>query len=225
MKKLNKLFAILLCCIGTVSVTSCLNDDDNGGVDPEVYKTYLTNISGIYYGNTSDWRYANKIYFYNDTITGQTTKEKTDSITGISGSFGKDSTFAITGVPGRVLAKEIPDDHMELKEAIENAPAKTIRGGFVFFDINQYAFFMVYPQSVTYEDLTYGGEKHKVTVVFWSPSSTGIFGYVNNKQIVQASLYMAAIYVDDKKEIEIFDVNDGDSMQQLRAQLLIQLSR
>lgn len=224
MKKLNKLFAILLCCIGTMSVTSCLNDDDSGTIDPEVYKTYLSNISGIYYGNSSDWRYENKIYFYNDTITGKNTKEKTDSVTGISAVFSKDSTFAITGVPGRVLAKEIPDTHKELKEAIEKAPAKTIKGGFVFHSIDQYAYFMVYPQSVTYENLAYGGGNHKVTIVFWSPVATGVYGYVDKKQIVQASVYMAGIYIDDKKEIEIYNGSDT-GMSQLKAQLLISVSR
>ena len=114
MKRFNKLFVILLCCFGTLSATSCLNNDDNGGIDPELYETYLSNISGTYYGDNSNWKYQNKIYFYNDTIKANSLSEKLDSIVGITVSFSKyDSTFAVTNVPGRLLAKEIPDEYKD----------------------------------------------------------------------------------------------------------------
>lgn len=63
MKRFNKLFIILLCCVGAMSITSCINSDDDGGIDPETYRTYLTQMAGPYNGFSSDWRYQNKIYF------------------------------------------------------------------------------------------------------------------------------------------------------------------
>lgn len=220
MKKLNKLFIILLCCFGAMSATSCLNNDDNGGIDPELYQTYLTNISGTYYGDNSDWRYQNKIYFYNDTITGSTLSEKIDSIVGITISFSKyDSTFAITNVPGRVLAKEIPDEYKEMREAIDAAPMQTIKGKFIFYNISSYAYYMIYPETVTYEDLNYGGETHDVSIVFWSPVASGVYGYMDKKQVVNLSVYLASVYVDDKKVIDIYNGVDAGK-EQAMSQLL-----
>ena len=80
MKRFNKLFIILLCCVGAMSITSCINSDDDGGIDPETYRTYLTQMAGPYNGFSSDWRYQNKIYFYNDTITDKNNPYKTDSV-------------------------------------------------------------------------------------------------------------------------------------------------
>lgn len=221
MKRLNKLFIILLCCCGALSATSCLNNDDNGGIDPELYQTYLTNISGSYYGNSSDWRYENKIYFYNDTIKADALSEKLDSVSGITVNFSRfDSTFTVTNVPGRVLAKEIPDEYKELREAINAAPTKTIKGKFVFFNITQYAYFWIYPETVKYEGLTYGGETHDVSIVFWSPVASGVYGYLNSKQVVNMSFYLASVYQDDKKLIDIYNgVDTGD--KQALSQLLV----
>ena len=225
MKRFNKLFVILLCCLGTLSATSCLNNDDNGGIDPELYETYLSNISGTYYGDNSNWKYQNKIYFYNDTIKANSLSEKLDSIVGITVSFSKyDSTFAVTNVPGSLLAKELPDEYKELREAIGYAPVQTLRGKFIFYSVSPYAYFMVYPQSVTYKSLAYDGGTHDVTIAFWSPTTSGVYGYESNKQIVNISLYLAAVYIDDKKAIDIYNgVDLGE--EQAKSQILITATR
>ena len=85
MKKISKsLIIFIMCCIGATSLTSCINGDDNGGIDPETYQQYLTSMSGIYYGSSTEWQYENKLRFYNDTITTTSSDymAKVDSITG-----------------------------------------------------------------------------------------------------------------------------------------------
>lgn len=228
MKKISKsLIIFIMCCIGATSLTSCINGDDNGGIDPETYQQYLTSMSGIYYGSSTEWQYENKLRFYNDTITTTSSDymAKVDSITGIVASFSKDSTFAIAGVPGRVLAKELPEKYNDLKQAIENASNQTLRGSFEFYSINQYvSYFTAVPTSVTYPDLEYGGEKHKVTIAFWYPTG-GSFIYMNSRQSVILSLYMAAVYVDDNKVYDIYTPSSTDNLDQIKACLEFTVSR
>ena len=58
---------------------------------------------------------------------------------------------------------------------------------------------MIYPSSISYPSLTYGGETHKVLLRFYNPSLTyGAYGYLDNsKQAVQFNIYLADIIIDD----------------------------
>ena len=209
MKKLSKLFAFMLCCTATVSLTSCLGNDSDGGISPEEYQTWLTNISGFYSGG-STWQTQNKIYFYNDTITDENNKEKTDSITGISATFFKgDSTVVIQGVPGRVLTTEIKG-HDDLKAALEDEIGQSMKAKFMFFSINSpQASYYVAPFDITYPELEYpNGEKHDVTFKFYSPS-LGIFQSLNTRQANILEFYLMGVYVDDKLTYTIYDGTDN----------------
>ena len=50
MKKFNKLFITLLCCIGSLSVISCLNSDGDSGLTDEEREAYTNEIAGPYWG-------------------------------------------------------------------------------------------------------------------------------------------------------------------------------
>ncbi len=223
MKRFSKLFIILLCCVGAMSLTSCLNSDDDGGIDPETYATYLTLMSGSYNGYSTDYRYQNKIYFYNDSITDKNNVNKTDSVDGIYGRVNKaDSTFTIYNVPGRVLAKEIPDSYKELRDAIEAAPAQNVTGQLLITDISSLVYFFAYPMSVEYDELTYGGETHKkIIIAFWGPTM-GVFGNnINSHRILQLNLCPAAVY-EDKALITSISSNNNQ-VEINRASLTVQV--
>lgn len=174
MKRFNKLFIILLCCVGAMSVTSCLDSDDGYSLDPELVRQYYTQMRGSYYGGTG--LYANKVYFYNDTITDKNNTSKTDSLSGygLNGGVnytttlaGRDSvSFVLNGVSGRVLAKEIDgEQHKGLKEAIENAGNLQIKGQIAIYNIQgQVAYMYFYPMSVELKGLNYDGGTHDVTI-------------------------------------------------------------
>lgn len=204
MKRFNQLFTIFLCCIGAMSVTSCLNSDDDGGIDPETYQAYLTQMQGYYTGGSGN--YANKIYFYNDTITDKNNPNKVDSVMYVTGTFAKDSTFTIANVPGRLLAKEIKDEKYKgLKEAIEKASNQTIRGKFLIVSLYEnVANMYFYPTAVTYKNLSYNGETHDVMITFYGPS-WGSWGIVNAHRMAEYSVCMSAIYVDDNKILTMYD--------------------
>lgn len=209
MKRFSKLFCIMLCAVTAASLASCLGSDDDGGIDPETYKAWLTSISGNYYGNDGSWTTENKIYFYNDTITGES---KTDSITGVDVSFYGDSTVVVSNVPGRLLAKAIKDNDA-LKTAIENTYSQTLKAKFIFYNIqNPYASYFVYPAEVTYPSLAYNGGTHKVTVKFYYPSG-GAFLIDGSSRKVSLSFCVEGIYLDDSVVPSIYDELSTDEKQ------------
>ena len=233
MRQLNKLFIMLLCCVGTLSVISCVGNDDDG-IDPALYKQYLSDISGTYYGNNSSWKYTNKILFYNDTLPRKGTStsvdsiinEKVDSISNIVVTFSSDSSFVVSGCPGRLLAKELPQGYEDLKEAVENAAPQMLKGKFEFIFFTNAAYFTVYPEAVTYPNLTYGGETHKVSFYFWQPSFIyGMYGNLDQShKTVLFNVYLSSVIIDDDTENPITLYN-GDTSNRLQlAKSLLQIS-
>lgn len=222
MKRLSRLFTIILCCTAAVSLTSCLGNHNDSGISPEEYKQWLTNISGFYMGG-STWQKQNKVYFYNDTITDKNNPSKTDSITGISATFFKgDSTVVVQGVPGRVLAKEVTG-HDDLKEALEDNLGQAMKAKFVFFSISSpQASYFVYPFDVTFPSLQYpNGETHEVTFKFYSPS-LGAFQSLGTQQANILEFYLMGVYVDGKLLQAIYDGSDNkDKMKKALLQVYV----
>lgn len=216
----------MICCTATVSLTSCLGNDNDSGISPEEYKTWLSNISGFYMGG-STWQKQNKIYFYNDTITDKNNPTKTDSITGISATFFKgDSTVVVQGITNRVLAKEIKDND-DLKKALEDGfpQTQTMKAKFVFHYISSpQANYFVFPYDVTYPTLKFpNGETHEVTFKFHSPS-LGVFQSLSTEQANLLQFYLKGVYVDGKLVQTIYD-NSDDEEKLKRALLQVYVSR
>ncbi|CCY64942.1 putative uncharacterized protein [Prevotella sp. CAG:1124] len=226
MKRFSKLFITLLCCVGAMSLTSCLNsDDDSSTIDPETYAYYLNLMGGSYTGINSDYRYQNKIYFYNDTITGN---NKTDSIMNITGSVSsRDTTFRISNVPGRVLAKEFPNNYKSIKDAIEERSlGNIITSKFDFFQITQNAYFFPYNTTAVIDNLEYDGETHKITIAFWGGGmySSGAFGIINGNSVLEITLCMAAVYEDDNNQ-PLFTFPTSSNEDLSKASLIIRVTR
>lgn len=218
MKNLSRLFAILICCTMAVSLTSCLGTDDNSGIDAETYQKWLSQMSGTYYGGTS-YQTKNRVYFINDTITDKNNKNKLDSITGITASYYKgDTTIVINGISGRVLAKEIKDNDA-LKKAIEEAYAPTLKAKFNIYNNfgESIAYYLVYPSAITYPELKYNGETHKVAFMLYSPS-LGTYQYTANAELNVIDFYVMGIYIDDKLAYTICD--NTNNVEQMRKAFL-----
>lgn len=126
----------------------------------------------------------NRVYFINDTITDKNNKNKLDSITGITASYYKgDSTIVVNGISGRVLAKEIKDNDA-LKKALEEAYSPTLKAKFVIYNIlnSNIAYYLAYPYDITYPELKYNGETHKVSFKLYSPA-IGAYQYTANAEL------------------------------------------
>lgn len=232
MKKLNKLFIILLCCVGAMSVTSCLDGDEGGGLDPETVRAYLNQMRGSYIGGSGT--YANKIYFYNDTITDKNNPYKTDSLSGygVNGGVnytitaaGRDSaSFVVNGIEGRVLAKDITDEKYKgLKEAIENAPSQSVRGPLSIVGISgELVYVYFYPMPIEYKDLEYDGGTHDVTITFWSPSQGNYFMHGVYK-VLQIPLVRGTVNIDGEEAFTIYNAYSHNDEAYAKALLRVQL--
>lgn len=214
MKRLSRLFTIILCCTAAVSLTSCLGDDNDGGISTEEYSQWLTNISGFYMGG-STWQKQNKVYFYNDTITDKNNPSKTDSITGITATFFKgDTTVVVQGMPGRVLAKELTG-HDDIKQALEYDSRQAMKAKFDFFSISYPQInFYIYPFDVTYSSLRYpNGDTHDVTFKFGAPS-LGAYQSLSNLQASVLDFYLIEVFVDGQRIQTVYDgTNDKDKIK------------
>lgn len=207
MKRFPKILSIMLCAVSALSLFSCLDSDDDGGIEPAVYKQWLTQMSGYYYGTDGDWKLENKIYFYNDTISGN---NKTDSITGITANIYSDSTIVINNVPGRLLAKNIKDNE-ELKTAIEDQLPTTMKAKFLIYNISSpYAYYFVYPSEVTYPNVVYKNGNHKVTVKFYGPSQ-GAFLNESSGSKISVPFYVEGVYLDNNVVPSIYDNESYDN--------------
>lgn len=193
----------MACALVAMSMVSCLSDDDDNGIDDETYRTLLANISGNYYGNDASVRTANKIYFWNDTISGG---DKTDSIEHVEATFRKDSMLYVTGIPARLFTAGIKGNE-DMKEAMEMSTTKTLTARFQFYNYTSpYAYYFVSPQEITYTGLQYGGATHEVKISFYG-LGTGI--YVNNSGLKQTqfTLVIGDITEDGTKVSSVY----GDS--------------
>lgn len=192
MKRFPKIFCIVLCAIATASLASCLDSDDDGGIDPVTYKTWLTQMSGSYYGDDSSYKTANKIYFYNDEITGN---NKTDSIEGIDVRITTDSTLYVNNIPGTLFSNSIKDNDA-LKAALDNAPAKTLTGKFLIYNISSpFAYYQIAPQEISYNGLNYDGGSHDVKIQFYTYGGGAFYSATNTRQ-VQFNFILGDIKVD-----------------------------
>lgn len=207
MNRLSKLLIAALCCVSLVSFTSCLGSDDDDGIDYALYQTWLSYITGNYYGESESASYANKLYFYNSEKEEIANTSYNDSVADVVVRYFKgDSIVTVEGVPNSVLAKEITGND-ELKAAIEGVTAtQTLKAKFVFYNISSpYAYYSVHPYTVEYANLKYAnGETHNVKLVFYS-GTYGVFYYSSARSMNQFSLYMAAVYVDGNLVQTIYD--------------------
>lgn len=230
MKKFNKLFIILLCCVGAMSVTSCLGDDDDYSIDPETYRQYLNLMAGHYPGDPYSWKYMNKIYYHNDTITDKENPEKEDSIVNISLTLNaQDSTFTITNIPGKIFTKQLSDEYKDLRDAINNAPNQMLKGKIILNYIGDgYVYFVTYPTSITYSSLTYGGEAHKVTLRFYNNPylNQGVYGNAgDSKQALQFNIFLADIIIDDDVNNPINICKQATDTELRKALYLVSVTR
>lgn len=153
---------------------------------------------------------SGKLYFYNDTITNSKNPTKIDSVMYSSARvLSSDSTVTVYDVPGRLLARGLKN-HPELKKAMEDADPVDITSKFIFISINDYGYCYAYtyPNTVTYENLEYGGAAHKVEVKFYWPSSTQYY----NKQM-SYSMAVGGIYEDGTLVEQLYSTSGTEAEQ------------
>lgn len=183
MKKLN--FLVAGFCMIAVSLTSCLNsDNDSGsGLSNEEISFCLATVKGNYNGDL--------IYVAKNI---KDVKDNTDTLK-ISWSITNDSTMTIYDFPAKLLADNISDE--KLKAALEEEPDQDIacRIGFVNSQPVQY---LINPKSPEYT-LNHDGKDHKIQVAFYINNTTSFGSYNSTKKELYMQIVEGAIFMDGKQ--------------------------
>lgn len=175
-----KFLSFLVGCLAVFSFSACNDDDDDNGLTPAEKQQCFSIVGGSYSG---------QMIYYNENK--DNVNDVTDTIS-IAWNIRSDSTMTIYDFPVSLLAQHVSND--QLKEALENASPINIDCVIDFASVSPVAFFVspITP-SLT---LTYGGQQHRVQVVFYVNNSYSFGQYAPSNKILQMQIIAAAIWVD-----------------------------
>lgn len=189
----QSLLGLLLCALMSIGLTSCLSDDDNSnnGLTKEQIAECYNATRGSYNGNM--------VYKKDATST---SVSNNDTVA-VSWSILTDSTMNIYNVPAKAIASVFTDS--DIKQAVSEQADKVINCAIAYYNISngtdantKYITWLVGPMSITYDNVTYKGETHKVQVSFYA-SNYYSFGMCNTStRKCQMQLILYGAYIDGK---------------------------
>ena len=184
-----RFLSIIFCAIAAVTLTSCWNDDDDSGLTPEQIQTCY---------NLTRGQHSGQLIFRK---AGNTTNVKDNDTLNVTLNIKSDSSMVFQSVPSKAIASAIDTttatikaDNLEAYKSIISQPAKDINCGIYYYSTNPISW-LIYPASVTYENVAYKGKNSKIQIVFVANAySIGSFNTTNNKMELQ--IVIAGAYVD-----------------------------
>lgn len=185
MKKF-KLLTLFFAAFAALTLTSCLNDDDdNTGLTAEQIQMAYNATRGSHSGKI--------IYTTGFDKDGKDVKDSAN----VSWDVTSDTVMYINNVPSKVLASVIADD--DIRAAVETQGPQRIKCYINYINVSPIQW-LVNPVSVSFDNLEYNGAKHKVTIAFYANSNYSfgqlITSVTPNIQMMQ--FIAGALYVDDK---------------------------
>ena len=185
MKKF-KLLTLFFAAFAALTLTSCLNDDDdNTGLTAEQIQMAYNATRGSHNG---------KIYY--TTGFNKDGKDVKDSAN-VSWDVTSDTVMYIKNVPAEALASVIADDN--IRAAVENQGPQKIKCYINYINVSPIQW-LVNPVSVSFDNVEYNGAKHKVTIAFYVNSNYSFGQLITsvNPNIQMMQFIAGALYVDDK---------------------------
>lgn len=197
--KLLKVFGILTVLLMTVSLSSCLKDDNTDDLNKK-WEDWVKDVDTEIKASVGS--YQGKLYALSNETTGS--ELKYDSIPATWRIYS-DSTLDLIDVPVEYLVRRMPETQKALKEAVSSVGNVSIHVPMAYsYYYHSPLVMYVYPQSVTFP-VEYEGATHQIKIYFRSTetASNSIAqymmkdgtGYVH-KCMVQ--LYPESLYMDDK---------------------------
>lgn len=185
MKKF-KLLTLFFAAFAALTLTSCLNDDDdNTGLTAEQIQMAYNATRGSHSGKI--------IYTTGFDKDGKDVKDSAN----VSWDVTSDTVMYINNVPAKVLASVIADD--DIRAAVETLGPQRIKCYINYINVSPIQW-LVNPVNVSFDNLEYNGAKHKVTIAFYANSNYSfgqlITSVTPNIQMMQ--FIAGALYVDDK---------------------------
>ena len=185
MKKF-KLLTLFFAAFAALTLTSCLNDDDdNTGLTAEQIQMAYNATRGSHSGKI--------IYTTGFDKDGKDVRDSAN----VAWDITSDTVMYINNVPAKVLASVIADD--DIRAAVETQGPQRIKCYINYINVSPIQW-LVNPVSVSFDNLEYNRAKHKVTIAFYANSNYSfgqlITSVTPNIQMMQ--FIAGALYVDDK---------------------------
>ena len=185
MKKF-KLLTLFFAAFAALTLTSCLNDDDdNTGLTAEQIQMAYNATRGSHSGKN--------IYTTGFDKDGKDVRDSAN----VAWDITSDTVMYINNVPAKVLASVIADD--DIRAAVETQGPQRIKCYINYINVSPIQW-LVNPVSVSFDNLEYNRAKHKVTIAFYANSNYSfgqlITSVTPNIQMMQ--FIAGALYVDDK---------------------------
>lgn len=184
MKKI-KIMSLLFIVFSAMTLTSCLDDDDdNNGLSQQEVMTCFNATRGTHTGSLVYQKRGEK-----GIITTQT-----DTISGTSWNIATDSTMTINNVPDSALATAIADT--TIMKAVKDLNGTQNINCYIGYVRANPVQWLINPITVTYNNLHYNGGTHKVQLIFAINSNYSYGSMTSTKQEMVISV--AGLYIDDK---------------------------
>lgn len=193
MKKM-KFLSVLAVVFAALSFTACNSDTNSDSrPDPETARVIMNAVA-----NTD----GGKLIYVTKTADGS--KLKADTLDrSVSWTINaNDSMLTVHDFPVEIMANYVANNN-DLKEAIANYDGEpvSLKAICAPWQLSNY-YFLLYPQTITIDKLTYGGASHKVQFMFYygTTYSGGYIGQTNTnsttKQLLMQVL-LGGIVVDE----------------------------
>lgn len=187
MKKF-KLLTLFFAAFAALTLTSCLNDDDDdkGRIPtPEQIKNAYNATKGLHSGKI--------IYTTGFDKDGKDVRDSAN----VSWDVTSDTVMYINNVPAKALASVIADNN--IRAAVETQGLQRIKCYINYINVSPIQW-LVNPVSVSFDNVEYNGAKHKVTIAFYVNSNYSFGQLITsvNPNIQMMQFIAGALYVDDK---------------------------
>lgn len=187
--------------VAVAGLSSCLGDDEDTTISPDIHRQYGTEMTGSYSG---------MVRFYKPkTNNNANSVVKYDSLQ-TSWRVSADSTVSINYFPVNALDSAIhvsatdkgtdATKYRELQKAISNITPTTLKGTYYIpsttYVTSSIIGFFVAPQVIQ-QTLTYNGETHTVYFVFISNSTYSYGEFSRSSRTFQFNMVLYGIYEDE----------------------------
>ena len=180
----TSILTLLLCMIAALTMTSCLNDDDddNGLTREEQHRAYLA-VEGSHSG---------QLVYYDSIFTKK--PSKVDSVA-TSVNFETDSTATVYNFHVNSIGHFVQD--ATAKACLENAPAQILKCYTYFYSLSPVTFHLQ-PQKLTFSTMA-EGKSHTITLAFYAgcPNSYG----VKSGKTIGLQIVLGGVYLDNENII------------------------
>jgi hypothetical protein len=193
MKNLKFIF-LALGCIAALSLTSCLesNDDDNTGLSKAQRDQCFAVVRGSYTG---------KLLYQN-----RDSQHPIDTID-VSWSIGADTMLVLRPFPAKAVAEQINDTELR-KALLEQGYTTELKCYLGFYRNDSEVEFLLAPVKIDIP-VAYQDKTHTLSVYFWTDYS---YGYKNvSTGAMEVQLMMAGAYLDDNQNYNYLS-NTSSSM-------------